>query len=322
MSDATTNVSANGATAPLGSYTDVSSATAGSDLLATVATRGIGALVGQDAALAAKYAQMEKQSANVEDINLVLKALNDIKAGTRSEAASLDELLDLSDDQIAQLRNLLGENVSLPLSLKDSEALSKQIKEAEDALLYKKLLQDPKYADSVKRCEDRYGTFFNENGKPTMTLQAAKEKLLDLLSIYARSNASLGKQIHNLLSAMSEEGPTLCTMIDTATEDIKTSIQNAELLPSEQAALDRLKANGISLTVPEAGKAFTDADGLKALDSLRTELSAAQTQQGQLNETLSLELNEIVGKRGAVLTQLQTILQSMLSARSQIARQM
>jgi hypothetical protein len=295
----TLQIKGGGQTAALGEYTEVSSATAGSDLLAKVATRGMAALVGQDAALAAKYAQMEKQSANLEDINLALTVLNDIKAGTRETKLLGDKPIVLSDSEISKMRKLLGNDVTLPPLYKDCDDLSARLEKAICQDIAKQYTQ---FRD-VPLSRIVYNTDINL--KNTLT-----SKNPEYNSFW--KTASEIVQAHKALLGS----------IDPAKKKIKDATPPQQLMPAEQAALGRLKANGISLTVPAAGKNFTGTEGLKALESLRTELSTAQTQQGQLNETLSLELNEIVGKRGAVLTQLQTILQSLVAARSQIARQM
>ena len=288
--------------APVGSYTKVSATGAGSELLAAVVNKGLESLTGQDAALAGKYARMEQQSANVEDINLMLKALDGLK-----ERATAKITLNLSDA--------------------DKAALCAELKLAATALPAE-FTTYAEYAAFVKKVNDALDTNYRNLA---LDLQVAREA--EIAKWKAACEAALeagtpAPPLHEYLQHSNiKELEAKKRYVQGLRDAVPGSVTepnnlNVTLTSDEQAVLDRLRANEISLTVPAAGTSFRGAEGLKTLVSLRAELSTAQTQQGQLNETLSLELNEIIGKRSAVLTQLQTILQSMLSARSQIARQM
>lgn len=93
------------------------------------------------------------------------------------------------------------------------------------------------------------------------------------------------------------------------------SITQAELTQKLES-LAAAGVTGLAASFPNA----TASDIITQLESLQSSLSTAQSSQGALNEDLSLRMNQAASSRAAMLTQLQTLLQTIMQSRQQLAR--
>lgn len=106
--------------------------------------------------------------------------------------------------------------------------------------------------------------------------------------------------------------------INTVLDAVNTAKANGtQLSEANQTLLEKLKTEG-KITYDETWK-LGDLDAAK-LETLRGNLTTAQSSQSATNEEASMKLNEAANARSAIFTQLHTLLQTMMSLNQNLAR--
>lgn len=106
--------------------------------------------------------------------------------------------------------------------------------------------------------------------------------------------------------------------INTALEGVNTAkAGDGKLSAATQTLLDKLNTEG-KITLGKDWK--LDDMTAEQLETLRSNLTTAQSSQSATNEEASMRLNEAANARSAIFTQLHTLLQTLMQATQSLAR--
>lgn len=106
--------------------------------------------------------------------------------------------------------------------------------------------------------------------------------------------------------------------LNAALEAVNTALAGDRKLSAETRALLTQLSEAKKITLDEAWK--LDDMSAEQLETLRSNLTTAQSSQSATNEEASMRLNEAANARSAIFTQLHTLLQTLMQATQAVAR--
>jgi hypothetical protein len=308
---------------------------------------GIKSLEGQDETLAKYMTKMEEGNKKLQDINNGMQDMNNAKNLRETGKKTLSDKEITAAEAYRQYAEAWMQQVTeavnkLPGSLEDLQKLLEGVKNSGNSA-------HAPYATTLLECVDAYKRWGGYGGGPSnIARDLAKGDLDNAFNAFISHFKAACVPVANPIDANGANNLWTASWLSEVVQ--KGDVGGFENLTLKAGAIQKLDKTpdvwdmltGNLYKALQTGmlpaqlqakiKALIDADLLPKdtkytgaltpaeFEALQKNLSAAQSNQGTVNETISLNLNEASSKRQSVFTQLQTLLQTIEQAKQGLAR--